>query len=292
MTAACLSSDDSETGVEYPIADDHDGDDYISDGNDDDDSGDSDSGFVFNAADCESGARHVVTINPVVEITALEKEELWDFRTTYVDEYRHFGIYPTNYSFSDSIRRQIYGNITWGVGWVESTQFFIENPYLFSTTACPPFVYSQEILILPEVVFIEGCGFEIKFTGEDGWLWMNRLFDPYAPDAGAAQLWFVNAADAGFEYASMRTDLCENVNPDWNSGFDGALVNGVYQMAPFLYHYGQYQLNNLSPADTNARFEIIDQDEPLRLWIKFWRDKPDDRFAAEDMRITLIVDPT
>jgi hypothetical protein len=253
---------------------------------------DDDSGFVFNADYCESGKRHVIPINPVVEITALEKEEFWDFRRAYVDEYRHFGIYPTNYSMSDLIRIRIYGSITWGTGWLESTQFFIENPYMFSLTARPPSVLALSIKNKPEVVFIEGCGFEIKFAGKIARKWMDLIFDPKVRYSGAAQLWFVNAADAGFQYASIPTDSCENVNPDWNSGLGGALVDGVYRMKRFFYHYGKYKLNNLSPADSSARFKIIDRDKPLRARIKLWKNEPDDRFATEDMRITLIVDPT
>ncbi|MDY6965126.1 MAG: hypothetical protein SVM80_04045 [Halobacteriota archaeon] len=226
-----------------------------------------------------------IYVNPTKSLHGQTKNSILSQRKLKVEEYRNLGIFPENYEPKDSI----FGQITDGADWVEDTQFFIHNPYLLVMTSAPNVVNVLLPFCSVNSVYYSNNRIDVKYKDQSAMKWFYYIYEHYGDPGGIVRLWFVNAYDAGFNYAHVDMDQSINIDPEWYAS-GNSVTKSVYSGHEF-FHVGRKRKNNISPASPDARLKLINQNEKTIIYIKLWRERPDSVNTEEDFAYVINIEP-
>ncbi|MCZ7583618.1 MAG: hypothetical protein M5R36_09965 [Deltaproteobacteria bacterium] len=160
------------------------------------------------------------------------------------------------------------------------------------STGHPNSVRSFEIMGPPELTLIPGeCVVVADYKGETAAAWFDQLFAEGDTENEPMMLTLVNAKDAGYLYAGIDTSKCENVDHELGMAAFDSIVNGVHELVGYVYHYGQYELNNLSPDNPGAVLGIVEKGVPTKIVVKLWKEEPGSLEESPDLRYMIRISP-
>ncbi len=172
---------------------------------------------------------------------------------------------------------------------MDDTQFFVSNPYLLVITSSAYKINALMLFCGVSSVQYSDRTITAAYRGEAAREWFKYVYDYYKDQySGIVRLWFVNAKDAGFKYASV--DPAKSVNVDFGKSSPGSVVGGIYAGHEY-FHVGRYAKNNISPADANARVRLIEKNARTVIYVKLWRERPEKKTSPEDFGYVIVVEP-
>ncbi|MFH1415757.1 MAG: hypothetical protein ABIH89_06700 [Elusimicrobiota bacterium] len=230
---------------------------------------------------------HPVIIAPArYSLDGFSVKDIAVLRREIVSKYNIPGIYQGGYHMSGEPENRIYRSISPDAGWTDEAEFFISNPYfliiLTYTGSSTPLAFKFNC-----GVEYEKNSFRETYEGNDARRWFYNLYY-YEDSAGMIRINMVNAYDAGFLHAGLDAALSVNVDAEWKES--GIILNGIYSQ-PGFYHVGRGGTNNLSPTDPRGRIKLIRKNEYTLLYIKLWREKPENISAKEDLSYIIEIAP-
>jgi len=226
-----------------------------------------------------------IYVNPTKSLNGETKESIFSQRKSKVEEYRETGIFPENYQPKNSI----FGRIQDESDWVRDVQFFIYNPYLLVLTSAPDFVNVHLPFCLVYSVEYSYRKIKVKYKNQSAIKLFYYIYDYYEDSSGIIRLWFVNAYDAGFNYAHVDMSQSINIDPEWYAS-ENSVTKVIYSGHEF-FHVGHLRKNNISPADTKARLKLLEQNKKTIIHIKLWRKHPENVNSKEDFAYVISIEP-
>jgi hypothetical protein len=211
-------------------------------------------------------------------LDGMGKEEIAAFRIQKISIYRQLGIYEPNYHPFEAYHSHIYKSITPGKAWLGPTPYYIANPYQLVVLTCANHVTPLN-LYCPDVRITYRNGvFETVHQGQAARCWFIVV---YRSHDFPGQVWpvTVNAWDAGFFYAFVDLSRSENIK---ENNHISHITNRPLSRR-YIYHVGKYGKNNLSPTVRSAWLTLNSRDTRTVIYIKLWRNKPEDTSQAPDL---------
>lgn len=232
-----------------------------------------------------SAKNKVIGVNNTPQLHKRNKDVIYLLRKGKVDMHKELGIFPSDYRPDNNV----FGQIDDNAEWLNDTQFYISNPYLLvlSTGAS----YVNPLLPFSKVASVQYTFKKIDavYKGESAALWFQYVFDHYGKESsGLIHLWFPNANDAGFRYASL--DMSRSTNVEAYAGQEDAIGKGIYSGNSF-FHRGASGRNNLSPEDKRAWLRVSKRGVKTVMYIKLWKNKPANKDAQEEFAYVITIDP-
>lgn len=232
-----------------------------------------------------SGAFRTIEVSPAIPIHKKSKDFIFSLRESKIVEHAGLNIYSNQYQPDGSI----FGQINERRDWVNDTQFFVSNPYLLVITSSANKVNALMPFCGVSSVQYSDSTITAEYRGEAARKWFRYVYDYYKDQySGIVRLWFVNAKDAGFKYASI--DFVRSANVDFSNSSSGSVVGGIYTNHEF-FHVGRYAKNNISPADGNARIKLIEKNARTVIYVKLWRERPEKSTSPEEFGYVIVIEP-
>lgn len=234
-----------------------------------------------------TGETDVIKINTADNLSGLTKEEFINFRKNKVQEYSFLNIFPKNYN----PQKTVFGQVSFGVNWVEGVPFYICNPYLLIILSCKD--HTRPL----DYYFKDRANIKIKYTNriieeiyekDEALNWFNVLYS-YDDYPGIIRIWMPNASDAGLIFACVDRSKTVNVDFDWNEQTTN-ITNSAYLGREF-FHVGKYNVNNLSPSDARAHLKLIEKNRYTCIYVKLWVVEPKDINQKEDFVYIIKIIP-
>lgn len=229
--------------------------------------------------------RHVISVNRTLSLHGQTKADIYALRKSKVEEHKITGIFPENYQPRDLV----FGTIVDGADWVEPAQFYISNPYLLVLTSGPEHVTTLLSICSVSSVEYSYRRIDAKYANRSAAMWFYYVYDYYTESQGFVRLWFVNAYDAGFDYAHVDMGRSVNIDPTWYWGED-SVTRGIFTGCE-IFHVGRYNKNNISPANIKARIKLLQRDVKTIIFVKLWKGKPKSVDQKEDFAYVITIEP-
>jgi hypothetical protein len=211
--------------------------------------------------------------------------EIANIRRSMIKAHSELGLFPDNYMPDQGL----FGQINEQKDWVQDTQFFLNNPYLFVVESAVEYVdglppYAQA----SSIVYSRGR-ITARYDHESAKKWFYYIYDFYPDSKGEVRLWFINAMDAGYRYVHVDPARSLNIEPADNSLADH-MMKAVYEPHEFI-HVGRYDKNNISPNEPRAKLKLRERGARTVIAVKLWKTRPASIAAAEDFSYRIEVTP-
>ncbi len=231
-------------------------------------------------------SEYIIKYNKVLNLDGMTLDEIKKVRKYLVKEYENMNIFPDNY-IPD---KNIYNGISSGKNWTRDAEYYISRPYNLIILSYAG--YATPINKGPfenkEIKYADRAINEI-YEGEDAEKWYDRLYLYGDKPDGVFRINTTNAHDAGYKYASVDQEKSKNIDFNWNNTKNN-IVNEVYDKSGF-YHLGKNG-NNLSPKNRKEWLRIESRNEETCIYVKLWRDRPEDIISQqEDIAYVIRVIP-
>jgi hypothetical protein len=235
-------------------------------------------------------ARDLNAVSPSGKVpTALDGmnfEQLTKFRVEHVEQYRQLGFFHPGYSPFSPPHNRIYGSITPGAQWLYSVPYYMANPYLLIILVLANHVSPIDIYVPEMSIRYHNGTINETIRGTSAQTWLG--FVNSSPDyPGQIRPIMVNAWDAGFYYIYLDQQRSRNIKLNENPNH---VSHAPYSLSCF-FHVGKYRKNNLSPEDRRSWIELTEQNKPVYLYFKLWRQKPVAVSNLADLIFIFDIDP-
>jgi len=226
-----------------------------------------------------------IPVNPITPLHKESKDAIFSLRKGKVSDHGKLGIFPEKYMPALSI----YGRVDEKADWVRDTQFFVSNPYLLAVITSRNKV--NAFLPYCKVDSVEYSHGKITETyrGESAEKWFYFTFDYYDEFQGIIRLWFVNAYDAGFQYACIDPSKSINIDMNYPSS-ENSFLRSIYSGHEF-YHVGHLGKNNISTYDVRATMKLREKNARTAIYVKLWKSRPKAMSVKEDFAYVFKMEP-
>jgi hypothetical protein len=232
-----------------------------------------------------------VSLNPMMELDFLKKEEIFSLRKKFVFQYpelaakdyapseKVFGSLEDGLPWWGILGRSFYGDGQQSIKGVSLESLFITNPYLFvgldnevaiKVVGPDPWIRPEEVYAKPvKLVWAKNRAWaKVIYDVSSFWV-LERKYGVQNSYINTLGLHAANARDLGFNYLYVVEEKSENI--------ESLNPTGEALAIPYLYHKGNScgyagGCNNISPnaPDFRVRINVL----PAVIYIKLWKFKP------------------
>lgn len=226
--------------------------------------------------------------NDATALDGMDVQEIAGFRSARVAQYASLNIFPTGYNPLQGASSKLFKNIAPGAQWISAAAYYIANPYGLIILSCAGQVMPVNLQCREGAIAYSDGRIEETLDGDSAQCFFDLVYGETAEFSGMLQVAMANAYDSGFYFASIDAAQSRNIKNDVKQG---GIVGGIFSR-PAYYHRGMKDgKNTISTEDKKGWIPLLQRDEPTKIAVKLWRNRPQSEADQADMLYVISVGP-